>query len=129
VAWRIRNKILSIVVDPNMFKPIDIPIAVVGEVSGMVFKNEAGNSEGLGRITLDIFDKDNILVGRTMSEFDGYYNYLGLAPGNYVVKVDAQQSKKLHLTSTPSQQEFTIRKNRDGDIVEGKDFGLKQTSP
>jgi phage protein U len=101
----------------------------VGEVSGMVFKNEAGNSEGLGRITLDIFDKDNILVGRTMSEFDGYYSYLGLAPGNYVVKVDTQQSKKLHLTSTPSQQEFTIRKNRDGDIVEGKDFGLKQTSP
>jgi hypothetical protein len=45
VAWKIHNKTLSIVVDPNSFKLIEIPVQVVGEVSGMVTKNTNGNQK------------------------------------------------------------------------------------
>jgi cell division protein FtsN len=129
VAWKIHNKVLSIVVDPNSLKLVEIPVAVVGEVSGMVYKEKGGNQEGLGRIIVNIFNPDSQLAGKTLSEQDGYYSYMGLAPGNYEVKVDSTQLKKLHLLATPEKKTITIKKNRDGDIVEGIDFSLKSTLP
>ncbi len=129
VAWKIKNKRLNIVVDPNMFKLVEIPVAVVGEVSGTVFKGKGGNQEGMGRIIVNIFDLKSQLTGKTLSEQDGYYNYLGLAPGDYEVKIDTTQLRKLHLLSTPEKQTINIKKTRDGDIVEGIDFTLKSTLP
>ena len=129
VAWRIRNKTLSIVVDPNMFKLVEIPVAVVGEVSGMVFNGKKENQEGLGRIIVNIFDLKSRLAGKTLSEQDGYFSYLGLVPGDYEVKIDTAQLRKLHLLVTPEKQAITIKKTRDGDIVEGIDFTLKSTLP
>jgi cell division protein FtsN len=95
----------------------------------MVYKEKGGNQEGLGRIIVNIFNPDSQLAGKTLSEQDGYYSYMGLAPGNYEVKVDSTQLKKLHLLATPEKKTITIKKNRDGDIVEGIDFSLKSTLP
>jgi cell division protein FtsN len=127
VAWKIRNKVLKIVVDPNSFKLVNIPVAVVGEVSGIVYKENGEEQEGLGRITINIFNSKSQLTGKTLSEPDGYYSYLGLAPGVYDVSVDSVQLRKLHLQATPEKQSITILKSQDGDIVEGIDFTLKST--
>ncbi len=127
VAWKIRNKVLKIVVDPNSFKLVNIPVAVVGEVSGIVYKENGDEQDGLGRIIINIFNSKSQLSGKTLSEPDGYYSYLGLAPGVYDVSVDSVQLRKLHLQATPIKQSITILKSQDGDIVEGIDFTLKST--
>src|SRR5665647_10512 len=129
VAWKIHNKTLKIVIDPNSFKLVEIPVSVVGEVSGMVLKEKGGTSEGLGRIVVNIFNPKSQLSGKTLSEQDGYFSYLGLAPGDYEVKIDSAQLKKLHLLATPEKKAITIKQNRDGEIVEGIDFTLKSTLP
>jgi len=60
-----------------------------------------------------------------LSESDGYYNYLGLKPGNYMVRVDDSQLSKLDYQSTPQMHEVFIKVSEEGTIVEGLDFQIK----
>jgi len=129
VAWKIKKKTLNVIVDPNQFKRIEIPIAVVGEVSGTINRQKGRNTDGLGRIIVNIYDSNAKLAGRTLSEQDGYYSYLGLSPGNYSMEIDSTQLKRLHYVATPAKITFSIKKLREGDIVESKDFLLKSTLP
>ena len=129
VAWKLRMKAMSITADPNIFKLVEIPVSVVGEVSGTVMMQKASGQEGLGRIILNIFGSKGNLAGHTMTEQDGYFSYLGLAPGDYEIGVDTAQISKLSLAATPVHYPFNIKVNRDGDIIDGKDFLLKSTLP
>ncbi len=127
VAWKIHNRTMSILIEPNSLKLVEIPVAVVGEVSGMVFKEKNGNQDGLGRVTINIFNLKSQLAGKTLSETDGYFSFLGLAPGNYEAKIDTAQLRKIHMVASPEKHSFSIKKNPEGDIVEGLDFSLKST--
>ena len=129
VAWKIHNRTMSVVVEPNSFKLVEIPVAVVGEVSGMVYKQTGENQDGLGRIIVNIFNTKSQLAAKTLSEPDGYYSYLGLAPGKYEARVDTVQLGKIHMIASPNYHAFNIKVNREGDIVEGLDFSLKSTLP
>jgi hypothetical protein len=125
IAWKLRYKTFSVVVNPNMFKLVEIPVAVVGEVSGTVFKEKEDDQQGIGRILVNIFDKNEKLIGKTLTEPDGYFSYLGLAPGSYEVSIDSAQLAKLHLVALPEKQKITIQQGLNGDTVEGIDFVLK----
>jgi cell division protein FtsN len=83
----------------------------------------------LGRIIVNIFNPNSQLAGRTLSEQDGYYSYLGLGPGDYDVKIDSAQLRKLNLLSTPEKQSINIKSTIDGDVVEGIDFTLRSSVP
>lgn len=124
VAWKLRKKTMTVIVDPNQFKVIEVPIAVVGEVSGTVYKKGKGEAAGLGRIVVNFFDKNAKVVGKTLTEPDGYFSYLGLAPGKYYAQVDTAQLKRVQMSIDSAQLPFNIKPSRDGDIVEGIDFTL-----
>ncbi len=124
VAWKLRKKTMTVIVDPNQFKLIEVPIAVVGEVSGTVYKKGKGEAAGLGRIVVNFFDKNSKVVGKTLTEPDGYFSYLGLAPGKYYAQVDTSQLKRVNMSIDSAQLPFNIKQSRDGDIVEGIDFTL-----
>ena len=127
MSWRFKNKIYSILVDPNQFKRVDIPVISVGEVSGMTYMDRNGEMKGLGRIIIKFYDKNShIEVAQTLSESDGYIYFLGLGPGDYIVCVDSAQLLNLRLTVDPPCREFNIKTAEDGDIVEGLDFILRQ---
>jgi len=125
IAWKVRYKTFSVVVGPNMYKLIEIPVSVVGEVSGTVYREKNSDQQGIGRILVNIFDVNGNLVGKTLSEPDGYYSYLGLAPGTYETRIDSGQLTKLHLVALPENQKITIKQGPNGDTVEGIDFVLK----
>ena len=127
IAWKLRKKTMNIIVDPNQFKMVDIPIAVVGEVSGTINKKTQDDSKGISRIIVNFFNMEAQQVGKTLSEPDGYFSYLGLAPGRYYAQVDTSQLKRVQMICEPDTLHFSIKQSRDGDIVEGKDFLLKST--
>jgi cell division protein FtsN len=124
VAWKLQKKTMSVIVDPNQFKMIDVPISVVGEVSGTINKKSRGDATGIGRIVVNLFNLDAKTVGKTLTEPDGYFSYLGLAPGKYYAQVDTMQLKRVQMISEPDTLHFSIKPGRDGDIVEGIDFTL-----
>jgi hypothetical protein len=125
ISWKFKHNSYSVLVDPNQYKKVEVPILVMGEVSGMVYLNTEENLKGLGRVTVQIYDAQGKKVAETLSESDGYFSYLGLKPGKYSVLVDEEQLKKLDYQSTPKAHEAFIKITEYGTIVDGLDFNIK----
>jgi hypothetical protein len=128
ISWRFKNKIYQVMIDPNQFKHIDIPIIVVGEVTGMVYMNKNNLLNGMGRILVNIYNTNNIKITQILSESDGYISYLGLEPGDYLAMVDSVQLNRLGFEVTPLNRKFTVKATKEGDIIEGIDFTVKLKS-
>jgi hypothetical protein len=128
IAWQLKNKILSVNTDPNQFKKIDIPVLVMGEVNGMVYVKSGNVLKGQGRILVNFYDDKGELIMRSMTESDGFYNYLGFAPGSYTAMIDTAQVSRLGYISEPSKIEFEIRAISTGDIVDDVSFTLIKTT-
>jgi len=126
VAWHIRNKNISVVVDPNQFKLIEIPVSVTGEASGMVFLQTDSTKQPLSRIIVDFYRSDFTLAAQVTTEADGSFDYSGLLPGSYTVQINAGQMEKLHMKSIPWSLPFTITASKEGDFVEGLQFIVRK---
>jgi hypothetical protein len=125
ISWRFKNKTYQVLIDPNQFKRIDIPIVSVGEASGMVYMNTNNSLKGIGRVLVKFYKRNETkVVAETLSESDGYISYMGLEPGEYVARIDSVQLNNLDYATTPLQNEFTIKKLEEGDIIAGVDFVL-----
>lgn len=129
ISWKIKKHVLSIATDPNTIKLVEVPVTIVSEVSGRVTYVEEGREEGVGRVIMQFYNAAGKLVTRTTTEQDGYYNFQGLPPGDYVVKIDADQVKELKLINTPDQIKFHIKQIIEGDAVDGLDFVLRPIAP
>ncbi len=129
IAWRFKHKIWRVLVDPNQYKRIDIPIIASGEVSGMVYLNKENALKGIGRIWVKFYDKTGTKeIAKTLSESDGFIDYLGLAPGDYIARIDTVQLKDLDYKADPPFRNFTIKTSEQGDIVGGVEFVLQTKS-
>ncbi len=127
IAWRFKNKRYQVLIDPNQFKRVDVPIISVGEVNGMVYMNKYKVLQGIGRILVKFYDRNSSeLIAESLSESDGYISYMGLEPGDYVARVDSAQLSNLDITADPPQTGFTIKSSEEGDIVSDIDFVLHE---
>ncbi len=126
IAWRFKKKIYQVLIDPNQFKRIDIPIIPVGEVSGMTYMNNDNSLKGIGRILVKFYKRNSDkVIAETLSESDGYIYYMGLEPGEYSARVDSVQLNNLYFTVDHQQINFTIKKSEEGDIVGGIRFYIE----
>jgi cell division protein FtsN len=125
ISWQLPKQTLSVSVDPNILKLIEIPVNVAGEANGNVSLTKEGEKNGLGRIILSFYTSNLKSAGKALTEDDGFYSYFGLAPGKYIVRVDTGQLRKLRMTSEPETLLFNIKSGIEGDIVAGLDFTLK----
>ena len=125
ISWRLSVNTLSVAVDPNIIKTIEIPIIVVGEATGTVVLERDGERRGLGRIIVNIVNQHNRQIGRTLTEDDGYFSYFGLVPGSYQVRMDTTQLSRLGMISEPDSIPFSIAYGSDGDIVRNLNFTLR----
>ena len=120
IAWQMHNLTMKVNIDANQFKTIEIPVSVMGEASGNVYLESAGQ----GRILICFYRSDGTLAARLMTESDGYYSYLGLTPGKYTERIDPEQLKKLKMVSVPESIPINIAPSKDGTILDGLDFHL-----
>jgi len=129
ISWRMNNQTMSVIVDPNQFKRIEVPIVVVAEASGQVYLRDRNTLRGQGRITVQFYKNDTVILNSTLSESDGYFSYMGLAPGNYLVAVDPEQMRKLDMTATPAFIPFTVEPSIDGDYISDLEFVIQSNAP
>jgi hypothetical protein len=127
IAWRIKNKTLNCTLNPNQIKIIEIPVEVVGEVSGMLYIQEKELLKGTGGIKVNIYDLYDKLVTSILSEPDGYFSYLGLKSGQYIAKIDSLQLESLRIQAEPSYQTFEVENGIDGAYVDTLEFILEKT--
>jgi hypothetical protein len=126
VSWRPKDKVIRVVAEPNQLKNIEIPIQVLGEVSGYVNIKTGDEEKGQGQVYVCIYKKDSTLITRLLSESDGHYSYMGLAPGSYYAAIDENQLRKLNMVATSEKSVFNIKMDRDGDVVEDVNFVIKE---
>jgi hypothetical protein len=125
IAWDIRNKTIRVVIDPNEFKVLEIPVAIFGEVSGIVYKKEDSSRKPLGRIVVCFYRSDRSPAGQAITEADGSFDFAGLAPGAYTAEISPGQLEKLHLICRPWSLPFKISAKKEGDVAEGLEFNLE----
>ena len=128
ISWRLEKKSMSVAVDPNILKLIEIPVIVAGEATGSVELDQDGGREGIGRVIVSFFTSSGKPAGKVLSEEDGYFSFFGLSPGEYLVRIDNSQLRKLGMKTDPDSLIFTVAGGIDGDIVEGLDFVLRKTA-
>ncbi len=128
ISWQLKIKSLSIAVDPNSFKKVEIPVSVYGEVAGMVYLENNRGKAGQGRIIVNIYDEEDVPVARILSEPDGFFSFMGLRPGNYFMRVDSLQLSKLNMVADPAVASFTIKRSISGDYFDGIDFLLHHSN-
>ena len=129
ISWRMNNQTMSVIVDPNQFKRIEVPVVVVGEASGQVYLREKNTLRGQGRITIQFYKNDTVKISSTLSESDGYFSYMGLAPGDYTAIIDPEQMRKLNMTATPAFIPFTVEPSVDGDFIYDLEFEIQSNTP
>jgi hypothetical protein len=123
IAWNIKNSIVSVAIEPNQIKLVEVPVSILGETSGIVEMKRSKEQKGQGQITVHIYKKGE-LVAKTLSESDGYFSYMGLKPGSYTVQIDPLQLKNLKLKSTPESLPIDILPKTEGDLADGLNFVL-----
>lgn len=126
IAWRIKNKTLNCTLNPNELKIIEIPVIVVGEVSGMVYQKVNDQLLGIGGLKVVIYDLKDILITNILSEPDGYFSFLGLKSGKYSAKIDSHQLENLQMMAAPSAQNFEIDNGIDGAFIDTLEFVLEK---
>ena len=129
IAWRFKHNTYKILVDPNQYKRVFIPVIPVGEIVGMVYLKKGKSLQGQARINIQIIDEKRNKVAEVLSEYDGYFTYLGLKPGKYTVRIDPEQLKSLNLTALPKVHQVTIKVLEYGDVIEDLDFTLSKKAP
>jgi len=127
-AYKIKHKVIEITAEPNTVKQIDIPVFVVGEAAGYVSVKTGLETKGIGRVIVHIYDELNRHVGKTLTEEDGYFSYLGLLPGIYTVYTDETQLNKIAMHNSDVPLEFTIKENKEGDIVDNLRLVIQPTA-
>jgi hypothetical protein len=126
ISWQIRKPVIRVTIAPNQLRRIDVPIAVMGEVSGVVYLREDSIMKKQSGIKICIYKSDSTLVKCILTESDGYFNYMGLPPGDYVIQPAAAQMKKLKLKPQQAAYDLHISKKREGDVIDDIQFILER---
>ncbi|MCP5063823.1 MAG: OmpA family protein, partial [Ignavibacteriae bacterium] len=125
IAWQIKKPTINVSINPNQFKLIEVPIEILGEVSGIVYLNKGEGNNGQGRMLVNIYKSDSTLVKRLATESDGYFNYLGLEGGSYFARIDSNQLNSLEMKSYPNEFPFEIISLHEGDFIDGLEFTVE----
>ena len=101
---------------------LDLPVVKAGEVEGIIYlKDQAAASNPAPYINLNLIDKNDKVVATTRSEFDGYYLFTRVKPGNYRLQIDENYVERRDLKVSEKKLDFSS----NGDVIQGADFVLR----
>ena len=100
---------------------LDFPISNTTEIDGTIYltKSDTDTSTRLARINLELIDTKGNIIAKTKSQFDGFYIFEKIIPGEYFIQVAEQNLKKLDIKK--QEKTYVNVKNTD-DIVGGMDI-------
>lgn len=127
ISWIPAYTIIAVFPDPNQVKKIYFPVHPMGEIEGQVlFRNGANELQPVPKIVIEIKNSKGEVIGKTMTEYDGYFYYLGLKPGTYDVVPSSDQLKNLGFNKERGSNEVEIRPSAEGDFINGLEIILER---
>jgi hypothetical protein len=85
------------------YRKLDIPVTEITEVEGGVYIEKNGNQKPVGGATVALYKK-GVLVARAKTEFDGYFLFPRVPPGEYTATLidENGEMKKYRWEVTPT---------------------------
>lgn len=103
---------------------IDYPVVTSSEIDGTVYLvDKKGIETPLSFVDLNLLNEVGDIVGQARTEYDGYYLFVDLPPGQYKVSIAEEYIKKKKLDNTA---DLSIVLTAQGDVINGSDFILSQ---
>jgi len=103
---------------------LDFPVVTSSEVEGNIYlTDDEGVFKPLGYVTIHLIDIEGNIVKTTQSEYDGYYLFVELLPGQYFVAIDEAYLAKRKLRNINN---IPISLTAQGDVINGSDFNLEE---
>ncbi len=120
--WSPRYTAFSFRSDPNVFKPLDVPVFVGGTVEGEVRWLHAGKQHPAKGFTVHLRSTETDFEASMPVFSDGSFYAYRIPPGTYHARVDRRQLKTYGMISEPPRRTVRVRALKDGDRVTGVDF-------
>jgi hypothetical protein len=115
---------VSITPRKGFLERIDYPVVSSSEVDGTVYAIDAdGNERSLDFVAIHLKNAEGDIVQTTQSEYDGYYLFVDLLPGQYSVSVGESYLKKHGLKNIG---DIAVNLTAQGDVINGSDFTLQE---
>ena len=122
--WSPRYTTFSFRTDPNVFKPLDIPVFVGGTVEGNVTWLYKGKQTPAKGFTVHLTGVNSDYAASFPVFSDGTYYGYRIPPGTYHARVDRGQMRTYGLVAEPPRRTVRIEPKEGGDRVTGVDFIL-----
>ncbi|WOT05607.1 SdrD B-like domain-containing protein [Shewanella youngdeokensis] len=103
---------------------LDYPVVNAAEVEGTVYVTDSNNQQTVARYaTVNLVNTEGEIVATTETEFDGYYLFTDLVPGDYKIAIDSNYTSRKKLRG---DNEMAISLHNNGDVMNGADFTFDQ---
>lgn len=101
----------------------EYPVVTSSEIDGTIYAVDLDSQErSLAYVPIVLLDEDGAVVATTQSEFDGYYLFVDLIPGQYFVSIASDYLKKHKLEHI---DDLSVNLSVQGDVFSGSDFLIK----
>lgn len=115
------DKGISITPRDGYVDMLDVPIVMSSEIEGTIFL--ANSNQPATYVPLQLINDKNEVIARTDSEFDGYYLFIDIPPGQYQVKVAESYLKQKQFKP---HAKHAIEFSGEGKIINGMDINLEK---
>lgn len=116
------KKAFSIRARSGFVDVVNIPLAYSSEIDGTLFIERDGNISTLPYAKIDLKNSQGDIVKTIESEFDGYYLFTEIIPGDYYVSVDSSYLASRNIQNVENR---LVSLGVDGEISSGQDFILR----
>jgi hypothetical protein len=87
---------------PGKTVRLDVPLVAFGEITGTAYLKTIKGTRELPGLELELLRLDGSTAMRQQTAFDGFFDFTGIPPGDYTLRVSPASAERLHLkTPTP----------------------------
>ena len=110
---------VKVIPRPGHVTRLDVPIIVLGEVMGTTYLRRGAKPQELAGLVLELADARGEAVKTMRSAYDGFFDFTGVPPGDYTLRVGAGEARHLGIL-LPAPRPFTI--TPQGTLLDGLDL-------
>lgn len=117
----------SVITRPGHVTPLDFPVFPTSEVDGTVYLiNPAGAQDTAANVEVQLLNEKKEVVQTTRSEYDGFYLFQKIIPGNYNIHIP---DNELKLYNALMRENVNVDMKKTSDIFSGNDVFLVEGTP
>lgn len=107
---------------PGMVTPLSFPVIASSEIDGTVSQPAGKGLKALPHVTLELVGKEGEVKQKTRTEFDGFYVFERVVPGDYTLRIAPVELEKRHMAA----EEKSLHVSALGDVYSGYDMMVRE---